>query len=125
MKKRFRDLIDEVMYEDLLKTYFGNSIEITEADRYLWLEYPHYYLDFYLFSYATSFVSSIQLAGDIHKEGDPAVERFMDILSAGTSDYPVDVLQKAGLDLYSSVPYESLAEILNDLMDQMEELLQF
>jgi len=88
------------------------------------MEYPHYYLDYYLFSYATSFTASIQIASDIQNEGEVARDRFMDFLAAGNSDFPVDVLKKAGVDMTGSQPYEAVVVKLNEIMDEMEQILQ-
>ena len=55
-------------------------------------------------------------------EGEPAIGRFMQYLQSGSSDYPVDLLQKAGLDMTASTPYESVAVKLNEYMDMIEEL---
>ena len=111
------------MYVDILKEYFATTVEITETDKLCWLEWPHFYLDFYIFSYATSFASSLKLASDIREKGEPAVEAFYKILEAGTSEFPAVVLQKAGLDLSTPEPYQSVGTLLDQLMDELEDLL--
>ena len=111
------------MYGKLLTEYYGDHICITDVDKYAWLEYPHYYLDYYLYSYATSFAASVQIASNIYKEGDPAVFRFIDFLEAGNSDYPVEVIKKAGVDLTTQLPYEAVSIMMNELMDEIEKTL--
>ena len=87
------------------------------------MEYPHYYLDYYLYSYATSFSAAIQIASDIRNGGADATKRFITFLEAGNSDYPVEILKKAGVDMTSPTPYEAVSKTLNDLMDEMERIL--
>jgi oligoendopeptidase F len=108
-------------YERLLTKYYGPEVVIEKSDTYAWMEYPHYYLDFYLYSYATSFSAGIQIASDINSEGTPATERFMQFLESGNSDYPVDILKKAGVDMTSPLPYQSVSKMMNDLMDLLVE----
>jgi len=110
-------------YGLLLSKYYGPEVYIEESDTYAWMEYPHYYLDFYLYSYATSFSASIQIASNIRNGDTDASNRFMDFLKAGNSDYPVEILKKAGVDMTSPAPYEAVAALLNELMDDMERIL--
>jgi len=110
-------------YRDLLAKYNGPEVYIVDSDTYAWMEYPHYYLDFYLYSYATSFSASIQIASDIRNGEAEAAEQLINFLEAGSSDYPVETLKKAGVDMTSPAPYKAVAKTLNDLMDEMERLL--
>jgi oligoendopeptidase F len=111
-------------YKDLTKTYYGEAITLTEFDTYVWAEWPHFYLDYYIYSYATSFAASIQLCENIRREGEPAIDRFIQFLEAGGSDYPVDILKKAGVDLTSPAPIKAMANRLNQLMDEVEKLIK-
>ncbi|MCK4748067.1 MAG: oligoendopeptidase F, partial [Bacteroidales bacterium] len=111
------------LYGQLLARYYGQGVSVEDADTYAWMEYPHYYLDYYLYSYATSFTAAIQIATNIRSEGDRATEKFLKFLEAGNSDYPVEMLKKAGVDMTSSQPYEAVARMMNELMDEMELLL--
>jgi len=112
------------LYAELLALYYGPDVTIDETDKYVWMEWPHYYLDYYLYSYATSFAAAIQIAGNIQQEGDPAIQRFNAFLEAGNSDYPVEVLKKAGVDMTSPQPYIAVAEKMNQLMDEMEKMIE-
>lgn len=111
------------LYGQLLNQYYGEDVTIDETDKLSWLEWPHYYLDYYLYSYATSFASSIQIATNIINEGKPAIQRFNRFLEAGNSDYPVEILKKAGVDITTPQPYNAVANKMNDLMDEMEKLV--
>jgi oligoendopeptidase F len=98
-------------------------VHIEKSDTYAWMEYPHYYLDFYLYSYATSFSASIQIASEIRNGENNASKRFVNFLESGNSDYPVEILKKAGVDMTSPAPYEAVSKIFNELMDEMERIL--
>jgi len=111
-------------YGKLSALYYGEDVTINELDKNFWLEFPHYYLDYYLYSYATSFSASIQIASNIVNEGEPAIKQFMDFLKAGNSDYPVEVIKKAGVDLTKPQPYEALAKKMNEFLDEMEKLIE-
>jgi oligoendopeptidase F len=110
------------LYRDITKTYYGNAITLTDYDSYVWAEWPHFYFGYYIYSYATSFAASIQLSENIRKEGNPAVDRFNQFLEAGSSDYPIILLKKAGVDLTSPEPIVALVSRLNELIDKVEKL---
>lgn len=111
------------MYTALLIKYYGPAVHIEKTDSYAWMEYPHYYLDYYLYSYATSFSAAVQIASDLVTENENAREGFMDFLKTGNSEYPVESLRKAGVDMCSPLPYEAVTFKMNELLDEMEELI--
>lgn len=111
------------LYNELNKTYYGEDVSISELDSYIWIEWLHFYLDYYVYSYATSFTASIKIAESIKEEGGPAMKRFVEFLEAGTSAYPQDVLLKAGVDMTSPEPIRAVVKRMNDLMDELEYLL--
>lgn len=108
-------------YKELLSKYYGPEVYINELDSYAWMEYPHYYLDFYLYSYSTSFSAAIQIAREIKEEGAPARESFIEFLESGNSDYPTEILKEAGVDLGSPIPYQAVSQMMNELMDILVE----
>jgi len=110
------------LYRDITKAYYGESVTLTDCDSYVWAEWPHFYFGYYIYSYATSFAASIQLSENIRKEGQPAVDRFTQFLEAGSSDYPINLLKKAGVDLTSPEPILALVNRLNELIDKVEKL---
>jgi len=110
------------LYRDITKAYYGESVTLTDCDSYVWAEWPHFYFGYYIYSYATSFAASIQLSENIRKEGQPAVDRFTQFLEAGSSDYPINLLKKAGVDLTSREPILALVNRLNELIDKVEKL---
>jgi len=112
------------IYRELTETYYGEAVTLTEFDSYVWAEWPHFYFGYYIYSYATSFSAAIQIAENIRKEGKPAVARFSRFLEAGSSDYPVNVIKKAGVDLTSDEPIKAVVVRMNVLMDEMENMLK-
>jgi len=86
-------------------------VQIDDRTRLGWSRVPHFYNAFYVFQYATGISAAIALARSIRDEGQPAVDRFMAMLEAGGSDYPLNILRKAGVDLESPEPVRAaLAE---------------
>lgn len=111
------------LYGMLLSKYYGPEVLIEKPDTYAWMEYPHYYLDFYLYSYATSFSASIQIASEIRNGENDASKPFVNFLESGNSAHPVEILKKAGVDVTCPAPYEAVSNIFNELMDEMERIL--
>jgi len=87
-----------------------------------WASVPHFYYNFYVYQYATSMAGAAELTDQILKEGAPARERFIKLLSAGGSDYPYELYKRAGIDMATPAPYRALAARMNRLMDEFEKL---
>ena len=114
------------LYMDITKKYYGHDKGICVVDDYIaheWSYIPHFYRDFYVFQYATSFTASSALAEKV-KAGDPeAKKRYLAFLSAGGSQYPVDLLKDAGVDMTTDEPLDLTIKQMNRIMDEMEKLL--
>jgi len=83
---------------------------------------PHFYYNFYVFQYATGFISAVALAEKVLSEGDVARDRYLELLRSGGSDYPLALLRKAGVDLGTSEPYDVAMRVFNDAIDSVEQL---
>lgn len=116
------ELLTKTYYE-LNKKYFGNEIVVDEEIGLEWARIPHFYYNFYVYQYATGFSAASALSKQILSEGDPAVERYIEFLKAGSSDYPINVLKKAGVDMTSSKPIEEACKVFEEKLSEMEELL--
>nr|WP_243300477.1 oligoendopeptidase F [Bacillus litorisediminis] len=116
------DLFTQIYY-DLNKKYFGNDIVVDEEIGLEWARIPHFYYNYYVYQYATGFSAATALSKQILEEGQPAVERYIEFLKSGSSDYPIEVLKKAGVDMNSSTPIEQACEVFKQLLDEMESLL--
>jgi len=114
------------LYMDITKKYYGHDQGVCVVDDYIaheWSYIPHFYRDFYVFQYATSFTASAALAEKV-KAGDPqARARYLAFLSAGGSKYPVDLLKDAGVDMTTDEPLDLTIKQMNHIMDEIEALL--
>jgi oligoendopeptidase F len=114
------------LYLDITRRYYGHDKGICIVDDYVaheWSYVPHFYRDFYVFQYATSFTASEALAAKV-KSGDPAAtKRYLSFLSAGGSKYPIELLKDAGVDMTTDEPLDLTVKSMNRVMDEMEKLL--
>ena len=114
------------LYLEITKKYYGHDRKVCIVDDYIaneWSYIPHFYRDFYVFQYATSFTASSALAEKV-KAGDPAArDRYLTFLSAGGSNYPIDLLKDAGVDMTTDEPLDLTIKQMNRIMDEMESIL--
>jgi oligoendopeptidase F len=116
----------DTLYLEVTRKYYGHDKNICGVPDYIaheWAFIPHFYYNFYVFQYATSFTASEALAGKV-LAGDPAAtKRYLTFLSAGGSKYPIDLLRDAGVDMTTSEPLQLTLKKMNAVMDEMEKLL--
>jgi oligoendopeptidase F len=114
------------LYLDIARKYYGHDQGVSVVDDYIaheWSFIPHFYRDFYVFQYATSFMASEALAAKV-KAGDPAArDRYLKFLSAGGSRYPIDLLREAGVDMTTDEPLDLTIKTMNGVMDEMEAII--
>lgn len=110
-------------YTDLNKKYFGNDIHIDKEIGLEWARIPHFYYNYYVYQYATGFSAAIALSKKILEEGQPAVEKYINFLKSGSSDYPIEVLKKAGVDMTTAAPIEAACKVFEETLDKLEDLL--
>lgn len=111
------------MYKELNRKYYGPDIVIDEEIAMEWARIPHFYYNFYVYQYATGFSAAIALSQKILKEGKKSVNKYIDFLKSGSSDYPINVLKKAGVDMTTPQPVNNALKLFNKLLDEMESLL--
>ncbi|KON92366.1 oligopeptidase PepB [Rossellomorea marisflavi] len=111
-------------YYELNKKYFGEEIVIDEEIGLEWARIPHFYYNYYVYQYATGFSAATALSHQILEEGEPAVKRYIEFLKAGSSDYPIEVLKKAGVDMTTSSPVEEACKVFEEKLNEMEALLE-
>ncbi len=117
----------DTLYADITKRYYGHDKGICIVDDYVaheWAFIPHFYRNFYVFQYATSFTAAEALAEKVIAGDQAATKRFLTFLSAGGSKYPIDLLKDAGVDMTTDEPLELTIKAMNRVMDQMEKLLK-
>ncbi|MBN2313367.1 MAG: oligoendopeptidase F, partial [Sedimentisphaerales bacterium] len=88
-----------------------------------WAYIPHFYYNFYVYQYSTSFTASTALAEKVLSEEPGAVEKYITFISAGGSDYPIEVLKKAGVDMTGPEPFDKTMVAMNRTMDEIEAIL--
>ena len=121
----------EILTEDFLTTTFGNiyskywgpSMLITEEEAFSWARIPHFYRNYYVYAYATSFAAGEKVSERVQNEGQAGIDGFIAFLSSGSSDYPVELLNLAGVDMTTSEPFEAVSRKMNFLMDELEKIL--
>lgn len=111
------------IYYDLNKQYFGDDMVIDEAIGYEWARIPHFYYNYYVYQYATGYAAATSLANQILTDKGPAVDRYKEFLKAGSSDFPIEVLKKAGVDMTSKEPILSALDVFDAKLDEFEKLI--
>ena len=113
-------------YCDILKRHHGTAEGVVGVDdRYCveWAYIPHFYNPFYVYQYATSIAASSLFAQKVAAGEPGALKRYVDLLRAGGSDYPYELVKTAGVDLATPAPYQALVARMNMIMDEIEALL--
>ena len=115
------------IYYDIVKNYYGNNAGVCFVDPYIAYEWGfigHFVnYTYYVYQYSTSLVYATAFAEKIVEEGQPAVDRFYNILKGGSSDYPIELIKKAGIDPLSSEAFDLTMAKMNKVMDQIEEIV--
>jgi oligoendopeptidase F len=111
------------IYYDLLKRYHGPKFGLDPVYGNEWAFIPHFYNSFYVYQYATCISAAAYFAQAILKGGAKERDNYLSVLKAGGSDYPVDILKRAGLDMASPAPYQALVADFTSVLDQAEALL--
>jgi oligoendopeptidase F len=112
------------IYKDLYQKYWGPEMIIDKEEEYTWSRVPHFYYNFYVYQYATGYAASEVLAKKVKAEGQPAVDKYLNFLKSGNSDYPINILNNAGVDMNSQEPVIAVTRKMNELLDEMETLLK-
>lgn len=111
------------IYRDLNSLYYGPEVVMDEQIEIEWARIPHFYSAFYVYKYATGFSTATALKEQILKEGEPAVARYLEFLKSGSTDYPINLLKKAGVDLLTPEPVNDALRYFGELLNQLEELV--
>lgn len=111
------------VYYELNQLYYGNSCVVDELVGIEWARIPHFYSNFYVYKYATGFSAASVLSNKI-LEGGESVERYIEFLKSGGSEYPLDQLRKAGVDMEKKEAVDSSLAIFSELVDELEKLVR-
>ncbi|KRN89075.1 oligoendopeptidase F [Ligilactobacillus ceti] len=110
-------------YAELNQKYYGPTIVNDPQIAYEWARIPHFYYNFYVYQYATGFAAATTLAEKIVEHDDKAIEAYLNYLSAGSSDYPIQVMQKAGVDMTDARYLEKAFAVFEKRLNELENLL--
>lgn len=119
------DILTE-LYGRMLKKYYGHDegvCYINDLVQHEWAYIPHFYYNFYVYQYSTSFTASTALAEKILQREKGAVEKYLNFISAGGSDYPINLLKEAGVDMTTSDPFDKTMVVMNRTIDEIEKIL--
>jgi len=108
------------LYRNLSEKHYGLGVVINDKADYTWSRIPHFYRAFYVYQYATGFTAAIALSKRIREEGVSAVEKYFNLLKGGSSDYSVNLLREAGIDMTSPEPFKEVLSVFEDLLDKFE-----
>lgn len=111
-------------YDQLNRKYFGDEVVYDDYIAKEWARIPHFYYNYYVYQYATGYSAAQTLADQILKEGEPAVERYLNFLKAGSSLEPIEVLKQAGVDMTQKAPILRALEVFEEKLDAFEQLLE-
>lgn len=111
-------------YEALNAKYYGAAVEKDDTIKYEWARIPHFYNAFYVYKYATGYSAATAISDKILTEGKPAADSYIEFLKTGESDYPIELLKIAGVDMSSPEPIEKAMDTFNNLLDEFEKLVE-
>ena len=118
------DLLNE-LYLAMARDYYGHAAGtciVDEVIRAEWTYIPHFFYNFYVYQYSTSFIASTALVEKVIAGDGVAVENYLNLLRAGGSDYPINLLKRAGVDMTTPMPMNACMYRLNQTMDEIEAL---
>lgn len=110
-------------YAAINKKYYGEQMTYDDEISMEWARIPHFYYNYYVYQYATGFSAASALSAKILAEGEPALKAYTDFLKAGSSDYPIEVLKKAGIDMTTNKPVLDALSVFEERLKEMDSLL--
>jgi oligoendopeptidase F len=110
-------------YSALNEKYYGGEAVVDDLIGIEWARIPHFYYNFYVYQYATGISAAASLVQQILHEGQPTVGRYLKFLSSGSSDYSIELLKKAGVDMTTPEPVRQAFQLFESHLSQMEALL--
>ena len=115
------DRLDD-LYGELKGTYYADA-DVDDRIAREWMRIPHFYRAFYVYQYSTGISAAVALAESILEEGEPAAERYREFLSSGSREYPLELLDIAGVDMTTSQPVESAIDTYDEFLGEFEDLM--
>jgi len=112
------------LWIELQAKYFGPVVKTDENSKYNWARIPHFYLNFYVYQYATSFTASQAILEKFLKGEKGLVEKYLELLSSGGSDYPINQLKKCGVDMTTPDPVKATLKLFSEEVNEVERLTE-
>jgi oligoendopeptidase F len=113
------------LWANVLRKYHGPSYQVDSLSSVGWSRISHFYSPFYVYKYATSMSAAFELVKEMQEDpSGKATKRYLDFLAAGTSDYPIELLKTAGVDMTSAKPVEHVLNYFDSLVTEMEQILK-
>lgn len=112
------------LYADLNEKYYGLSKTDNLEIQYEWARIPHFHYNYYVYQYATGFAAASYLADKVVHGTQADIDRYLDYLKAGNSDYPLNVIKKAGVDMTTSAYLDAAFRIFEERLDELEALIE-
>jgi len=112
------------IYYDLNLKYHGPDMVVDKDIEMEWARIPHFYNSFYVYKYSTGFSAATSFAKQILDEGQPAVDRYLGFLKSGSSDYSLNILKRAGVDMSTPAPIKQAMSVFKSVIDQLEQLVK-
>ena len=115
------------IYGKIIKHYYGHEEGVCHIDDLYeveWAYIPHFYYNFYVYQYSTSFCASTALAEKVLNKEAGALDKYLSFLSAGGSKYPIELLKEAGVDMTGAEPFDKTMVAMNRAMDEVEAILE-
>ncbi|AFU16111.1 Oligoendopeptidase F [Bacillus thuringiensis MC28] len=109
---------------NVLSTFWGDSVEIDEGAGLTWMRQPHYYMGLYSYTYSAGLTASTAVAQMIKEEGQPAVDRWLDVLRAGGTMKPLELMKHAGVDMSKPDAIRKAVSYVGSLIDELERSYQ-
>jgi len=112
------------MYRNIYQEQWGPQMVVDNEEAYTWARVPHFYYNFYVYQYATSYAASLAIMEKYKNEGPKVLQDYIEkFLKAGSSKYPIDVLKDMGVDMNDPSVVKAVVNRMNELMNEMEKLL--
>jgi len=105
---------------EVLQEFWGDAVEIDDGARMTWMRQPHYYMGLYPYTYSVGLVTATAMGVRVAEEGAPAVQRWLQVLRAGGTRKPLELMQLAGLDMSSPRPIHDAVAYVGSLVDELE-----
>ncbi|KIQ83732.1 oligoendopeptidase F [Bacillus sp. L_1B0_8] len=109
---------------NVLSTFWGDSVEIDEGAGLTWMRQPHYYMGLYSYTYSAGLTASTAVAQMIKEEGQPAIDRWLDVLRAGGTMKPLELMKHAGIDMSKPDAIRKAVSYVGSLIDELEHSYQ-